>query len=101
MTTRGQNGQPGKTLEFKEIYDARQVLRDKSLLQQLTVAQLKQRDFVVMEVRLCRYAVREEGAKEEKGKRRMDNWQCFYDLLAVYKIKDAIGELADYYVTPY
>ncbi|KAJ7648170.1 hypothetical protein DFH06DRAFT_997444, partial [Mycena polygramma] len=92
MTTRAMQGQPAKTQEFKAIYDARKTLRDKAVLQQLTIGQLKLRDFVVLEIRIGRYAVRDEGAADAKGKKRqMDKWQAFYDLEAVYKIKDAIG----------
>jgi hypothetical protein len=92
MNTRATKGQPAKTNEFKCVYDARKTLRDKALLQQVNVGQLKVHDFVVMEARLGRYAVKEEGAPDIKGKRRaMDRWQAFYDLQAVYKIKDAAG----------
>ncbi|KAJ6475028.1 hypothetical protein C8R47DRAFT_1076095 [Mycena vitilis] len=84
-------GQPAKTIEFKAVYDARKTLRDKSLLQQLNVGQLKLRDFVVLEVQVGRYATRDEGVSDAKGKKRnMDRWQSFYDLQAVYKFKDAV-----------
>ncbi|KAJ6498472.1 hypothetical protein C8R47DRAFT_307757 [Mycena vitilis] len=91
MTERATKGQPAKTIEFKAVYDARKTLRDKSLLQQLNVGQLKLRDFVVLEVQVGRYATRDEGASDAKGKKRnMDRWQSFYDLQAVYKFKDAV-----------
>ncbi|KAJ7602625.1 hypothetical protein DFH06DRAFT_1152726 [Mycena polygramma] len=41
MTTRATQGQPAKTQEFKAIFDARKSLRDKAVLQQLSVGQLK------------------------------------------------------------
>ncbi|KAJ6497081.1 hypothetical protein C8R47DRAFT_1069137 [Mycena vitilis] len=91
MTERATKGQPAKTIEFKAVYDARKTLRDKTLLQQLNVGQLKLRDFVVLEVQVGRYATKDEGTSDVKGKKRnMDRWQSFYDLQAVYKFKDAI-----------
>ncbi|KAJ7902446.1 hypothetical protein B0H13DRAFT_2335495 [Mycena leptocephala] len=91
MNVRSGKGEPSKTTEFKAVYDARKSLRDKSLLPQLHVGQLKLHDIVVMEVRLSRYAVKEESSSDSKGKKRsMDRWQAFYDLQAVYKVKDAV-----------
>jgi hypothetical protein len=93
MNVRSGKGEPSKTTEFKAVYDARKSLRDKSLLPQLHVGQLKLHDIVVMEVRLSRYAVKEESSSDSKGKKRsMDRWQAFYDLQAVYKVKDAVGK---------
>ncbi|KAK7027678.1 hypothetical protein R3P38DRAFT_3190740 [Favolaschia claudopus] len=90
MTTRATKSTPASIQEFKAVYNARKTLRDKALLQPLPLAQLKIRDFVVMEVRVGRYAQKDEGQKDDKGKRRaMDRWQTFYDLQAIYKIKDA------------
>ncbi|KAJ7084462.1 hypothetical protein B0H15DRAFT_951663 [Mycena belliarum] len=93
MNERGKKGQPSKTFEFKAVYDARKYLRDKCLLQQLSVGQLQLHDIVVMELRIQRYPVREDGpADATKGKRRaMDKWQAYYDLQAIYKFKDAAG----------
>ncbi|KAJ7046266.1 hypothetical protein C8F04DRAFT_1248518 [Mycena alexandri] len=91
MNTRAGKDQPAKTSEFKAVYDARKTLRDKSLLQQINVGQLKAHDFVVLEVRVGRYAVKQENAKDVKGKKRaMERWQSFFELQAVYKLKDAI-----------
>ncbi|KAJ7155913.1 hypothetical protein C8R43DRAFT_819631, partial [Mycena crocata] len=84
MNTRATKGQPAKTHEFKAVFDARKSLKDKALLQQLNVAQLKLHDIVVMEVTIGRYPVKEEGAGDAKGKRRaMERWQAFYDLQAI------------------
>ncbi|KAJ6482086.1 hypothetical protein C8R47DRAFT_950842, partial [Mycena vitilis] len=84
MTERATKGQPAKTIEFNAVYDARKTLRDKTLLQQLNVGQLKLRDFVVLEVQVGRYATKDEGTSDVKGKKRnMDRWQSFYDLQAV------------------
>ncbi|KAJ7720615.1 hypothetical protein B0H16DRAFT_383252 [Mycena metata] len=92
MNARTQGGQVTQATEFKAVYDARQALRDKSQLQPLSVSQLKIHDIVVLEVRVTRYAVQAEGTPVVKGRRRpMDRWQVYYDLQAVYKIKDAIA----------
>ncbi|KAJ7431459.1 hypothetical protein B0H11DRAFT_1762055, partial [Mycena galericulata] len=93
MNERASKGQPARTHEFKAVYDARKTLRDKSLLQQLNVGHLKVHDFVVVEVHIGRYAVKDDSAPaNNKGKRRaMDRWQAFYELQAIYKIKNAIG----------
>jgi hypothetical protein len=93
MNTLAVKGQPAKTFEFKAVYDARKTLRDKKLLEQLNVSQLKIHDFVILEVRVARYFLKEkDSGSDGKGKKRaVDHWQAFFDLQAIYKIKDAIG----------
>ncbi|KAJ7021404.1 hypothetical protein C8F04DRAFT_1273761 [Mycena alexandri] len=101
MNTRAGKDQPAKTAEFKAVYDARKILRDKSLLQQINIGQLKAHDFVVLEVRIGRYAVKQENVKDIKGKKRaMDRWQAFFELQAVYKLKDAVGAAVSSYLMP-
>ncbi|KAJ7927867.1 hypothetical protein B0H13DRAFT_2312040 [Mycena leptocephala] len=92
MNTLAVKGQPAKTFEFKAVYDARKTLRDKKLLEQLNVSQLKIHDFVILEVRVARYFLKEkDSGSDGKGKKRaVDHWQAFFDLQAIYKIKDAI-----------
>ncbi|KAJ7266041.1 hypothetical protein C8J57DRAFT_1068868, partial [Mycena rebaudengoi] len=92
MTKRGARGQASTTEEFKEVYDTRTVFRAKPLMTRLTVDQIKEHDIVLVEARICRYAVKLEGAVDVKGKKRaMDRWQAFYDLSAVSVLKDASG----------
>ncbi|KAJ7741066.1 hypothetical protein B0H16DRAFT_1216499, partial [Mycena metata] len=81
MNTRAEKDSPSKTLEFKEVYDARTSLRDKSHLAKLNVGQLKVHDIVVLEIRLGRYAAKQEGDKTKK--KGMERWQAFFDLQAV------------------
>ncbi|KAJ7158206.1 hypothetical protein C8R43DRAFT_948525 [Mycena crocata] len=95
MNTRASKGQPAKTHEFKALYDARKSLKDKTLLQQFSV-------------RIGRYTVKEEGSSSNGKKRAMERWQAFFDLYAIYKIKDAsvpgfeLVSLFTYYsVAPY
>ncbi|KAJ7659698.1 hypothetical protein DFH06DRAFT_1326714 [Mycena polygramma] len=91
MNTRAAKGQPATTHEFKAVFDARMALRDKSPLQQLHVGQLAIRDIVVLEFRIGRYPVKQEGGTDFKGKKRaMDRWQAFFDLQAIYKLKDVL-----------
>ncbi|KAJ7699716.1 hypothetical protein B0H16DRAFT_1749307 [Mycena metata] len=93
MNSKAAANTPSKAFEFKAIYDARAALRHKKLLTPLNVGQLKVRDFVVLEVNVTRYATKAEGEGDKKGKRRkMDRWQTYFDLKAVYKIKDALPE---------
>ncbi|KAJ7774873.1 hypothetical protein B0H16DRAFT_1713321 [Mycena metata] len=96
MNTRASKDQPTKIVEFKAVYDARKTLRDKTLLQPINVGQLKAHDFVVLEVRIGRYAAKSEAAKDAKVKKRgpLDRWQAFFELQAIYKLKDGI-ELAE------
>ncbi|KAJ6457524.1 hypothetical protein C8R47DRAFT_995613, partial [Mycena vitilis] len=102
MNTRAAKGQPATTHEFKAVYDARTALRDKTLLQQLHVGQLAIRDIVVLEVRIGRFPVRQEGGSDTKGKKRaMDRWQAFFDLQAIYKVKDAMGNFPSDNNSPY
>ncbi|KAJ7500713.1 hypothetical protein B0H11DRAFT_2225112 [Mycena galericulata] len=94
MNERASKGQPARTHEFKAVYDARKTLRDKSLLQQLNVGHLKIHDFVVLELHIGRYPAKDDAPPANaKGKRRaMERWQAFYELQAIYKIKNAIEQ---------
>ncbi|KAJ7467277.1 hypothetical protein B0H11DRAFT_2239518 [Mycena galericulata] len=92
MTSRGKKGEESRTSEFEELYDARTALKDKSLLTKLPVNDLKEHDIALMEARIGRYAVK--ASDSMKGKSRvMDRWEAFYDLQAVYLIKDAIDHV--------
>ncbi|KAJ7086501.1 hypothetical protein C8R44DRAFT_752539 [Mycena epipterygia] len=90
MTSRGLKGQPSTTKEFTDFYDARQTLKDKSLMQKLSIESIKTHDIVIIEARIARYAVQAPGdSSEKKGKKAMTRWQAFYDMQAVYLLKDA------------
>ncbi|KAJ7442828.1 hypothetical protein B0H11DRAFT_2251288 [Mycena galericulata] len=92
MTSRGKKGEESRTSEFEELYDARTALKDKSLLTKLPVNDLKEHDIALMEARIGRYAVK--ASDSMKGKSRvMDRWEAFYDLQAVYLIKEAIDHV--------
>ncbi|KAK7001757.1 hypothetical protein R3P38DRAFT_3609302 [Favolaschia claudopus] len=88
MTRRGQRGQATTTEEFKDFYDARVTLQDKSLMARLSVEQIVEHDLVLMEVHIGRYNA--ESAPEGKGRRgNMTKWQTFYDLRALYLLMNA------------
>ncbi|KAJ7934089.1 hypothetical protein B0H13DRAFT_2306113 [Mycena leptocephala] len=89
MTVRGQRGQGSTTKEFADYYDARTALKDKSLMEKLSVEQITVHDIVLIEAQIGRYAVRAEGSDVKGKKPAMTRWQTFYDLQAVYLFKNA------------
>ncbi|KAK7038348.1 hypothetical protein R3P38DRAFT_2516384, partial [Favolaschia claudopus] len=92
MTRRGQRGQASTTTEFAEYYDAREYLKDKSVLEKLSVEQIVEHDLVLLEMQLGRYNA-DRAAEPKNRKRAMNSWQTFFDLQAVYLIKNAPGQL--------
>ncbi|KAJ7914194.1 hypothetical protein B0H13DRAFT_2325520 [Mycena leptocephala] len=89
MTVRGQRGQGSTTKEFADYYDARTALKDKSLMEKLSVEQITVHDIILIEAQIGRYAVRAEGSDVKGKKPAMTRWQTFYDLQAVYLFKNA------------
>ncbi|KAJ7270469.1 hypothetical protein C8J57DRAFT_997050, partial [Mycena rebaudengoi] len=74
--------------EFVEVYDARQALKPKSAMEKIHVDALKERDVVMMEVRICKYQEKGDSASMVKGKKASSGpWHSFYDLEAIYVLE--------------